>query len=101
MALLSYLSTSELQEKLGTQCKNLRLAHNHSRKKASSLTGVPEGTLKAFENSGQISLRQLLMICEVYGDVNKVMDILPTHDPQTMDELLKKNDSKKRKRGRG
>ena len=91
---------SDIQLKLAKQCQTLRLAQNHSRETAAKLTGVPASTLKTFELTGKISLKQFLMICHVYGDLGNAMLLLPEKEFQTMDDMLTSQKGKQRKRGR-
>lgn len=96
----SLLMPSDIQMKLAKQSQNLRLAQNHSRETAAKLTGVPVSTLKTFELTGKISLKQFLMICHVYGDLGNAMLLLPDKEFQSMDDMLASQKDKPRKRGR-
>ncbi|MFK5912758.1 MAG: helix-turn-helix transcriptional regulator [Woeseiaceae bacterium] len=87
--MLSILSVSDLSDELATSLKNKRKWLKHSRDKASELSGVPVPTLRRFEDTGEISLRQLLMLCQVYGDFSGFKNIFTIPTARTIDELLK------------
>jgi len=99
--MISLLTASEVQTKLADRFKAARLIKNHSRSTASTLTGVPESTLKKFELSGQVSLRQFLQLCHVYGDLAKAEALFNAEKPVSMDAFLNaENAPAKRQRGR-
>ena len=84
------MSACDLSEELATSLKNKRKWLKHSREKASELSGVPVPTLRRFENTGEISLRQLLMLCQVYGDPSGFKDIFTIPKARTINELIKR-----------
>ena len=94
------LMPGEIQTQLAQNFKKKRLEQAHSRSKAAKLTGVPEATLKAFERTGQISLRQFLMLCHVYGDLSATHLLLPQKTRLTMEDLLTSKPPSPRQRGR-
>jgi HTH-type transcriptional regulator/antitoxin HipB len=98
MSIINFTTPGEMQTQLAQKFKLARLAQNHSRASAATLTGVPEATLRAFETTGKISLRQFLMLCHVYGELNQCETLFPDKTPMSMDELLA--DIPKRQRGR-
>jgi transcriptional regulator with XRE-family HTH domain len=57
----------------------------------STRSGVPYGTIRKFESTGNISLRQFLMLYEAIGDLNKVRRLTkPERDqPTSIEEVLK------------
>jgi transcriptional regulator with XRE-family HTH domain len=93
------ITPGEIQLQLAELFKTARLAQGHSRSKAAKLTGVPDATLRKFENEGQISLRQFLMLCHAYGDLGAADQLFPPRPIHSMDDLLQA-DSKPRQRGR-
>ena len=71
-------------------CK-LRKKNKLSVKALSTCSGVPYGTIRKFENTGNISLRQFLMLYEAVGDLKK-FHALTSHnenEPTSIDEVLK------------
>ena len=94
--MLSNISTpNELQGRLATALRTVRRSKKHSRKEASLRSGVPESTIRRFESTGEISLRQLLMLCDIYGDLAAAETLFPAPTASTMDELLALNAARK------
>ena len=83
-----YKLPSEIQRSLSTSFRTARKFRKHSRKEASIRSGVPEATIRRFEDTGEISLRQLLMLCDVYGSHLTADSLFPKPEPQSMDELI-------------
>lgn len=81
-------SPREVQNHLATALRKQRKARKHSRQKAAEFSGVPSATLRRFEATGEISLRQFLMLCATYGDLTHADKLFPETGPATMDELL-------------
>ncbi len=90
---------ADLQRRIGAAAKEARLARNHSRETAATLTGVPAPTLKAFELTGNISLKQLVLICRTYGKLEPLMALFEPAPPESLDQLIKQ-DVTPRQRGR-
>ena len=100
MSINKLLTPGETQTALAAQFKHARLAVGHSRAKAAKLSGVPEATLRGFETKAQISLRQLLMLCHVYGDLASCERLFPVKPILTMNQLLAAETKPPRQRGR-
>ncbi len=81
-------SPIEVQRILAAELRRARKMRKHSRAEAATRSGVPAATIRRFEATGEISLRQLLMLCEVYGDLNKAIQVLEAPPAATMDELI-------------
>ncbi|TNH05930.1 helix-turn-helix domain-containing protein [Testudinibacter sp. TR-2022] len=71
---LSLLSAYDVQQSVATYLRQKRKEKKLSRKALAERCLVPEATIKKFETTGQISLRQLLMIWQI------VADLKPFHD---------------------
>lgn len=89
---------SEFQTIMANKAKEARLRANHSRKKAALMTGVPEGTIRQFEDTGKISLPQFIAITHVYGDMNQLAQLFPEPKINELEHII--NPPKKRQRGR-
>ncbi|MFT4925876.1 MAG: hypothetical protein ACI8WB_001971 [Phenylobacterium sp.] len=100
MSINQLLTPGEVQTTLAVQFKRARLELGHSRAKAAKLSGVPEATLRGFETKAQISLRQFLMLCHVYGDMAASEQLFVPKPALTMDQLLAAEAKPKRIRGR-
>ncbi len=81
-------SPREVQDHLAAVLRQRRRVRKHSRQKAAEFSGVPGPTLRRFETTGEISLRQFLMLCATYGDLGRAAGLFPEPGPATMDELL-------------
>lgn len=86
--LSNYKQPSDIQRLLSTSFRTARKFKKHSRKEASFRSGVPEATIRRFEDTGEISLRQLLMLCDIYGSLVTAGSLFPKPEPQSMDELI-------------
>ena len=86
--MLSIKTAREVQQSLGDALRRARRQRKHGREEAARRSGVPAPTIRRFESTGEISLRQFLMLCEVYGDPGKVEGAFPLPGASTMDELI-------------
>ncbi len=87
--IVSFKSTAQLSAELALNLKKKRIWMKHSRAKAAELSGVPAPTIRRFEESGNISFRQLLMLAEIYGDLSCFENIFNLPEARTMNELIK------------
>ena len=92
--MISISSPKELQDDLAEKFKSKRKWMKHSRANAAKLSGVPEPTIRRFENTGEISFRQFLMLCNTYGDLSIYTYSFSKPPARTMDELIKLNKRK-------
>ena len=86
---------SEVQMKIAAKVKETRRMRGQSRKKCSELSGIPTPTLRRFEDTGQISFRQFLLLVELYGDLSTVISSINLPIAKSMDELIKLSKMKK------
>ena len=87
-----FRTSREVQDYLAAALRQRRRARKHSRQEAAKVSGVPAPTIRRFETSGEISLRQFLMLCASYGDLKQAEGLFPEPGPATMDELLATHD---------
>jgi transcriptional regulator with XRE-family HTH domain len=93
-------SPKEIQEELKERFKALRLDIGYTQEALASRSGVSLGSLKRFEQSGEISLSNLLKlsaILDALGEFEKLF--LPKETKAKSLEELIKSEPKKRKRG--
>jgi len=93
-------SPFEMANEIAKKAQEKRLKLNLSQQTLSEKSGVSYGTLKKFEQKGQISLESLLKIALALGEMNKFDQLFAKTDdqlPASLDELL---DDHLRKRGR-
>lgn len=87
--MISINTPYEVQLELANKHKIKRKWLKHSRKQAAIITGVPEATIRKFEDTGEISLRQFLMLCNTYWDLDSFQSSFLKPQARTMDELVK------------
>ena len=88
-------TTSDAVAQLKDDFKAARKRAKHSRDEAALRTSVPSPTIRKFEMTGQISLRQFLLLAEVYGDIAAICAAsFPIPVAKSMDELLRSQESK-------
>ena len=98
--MVSIKSPFEIAKESAKRSQEIRLKLNLSQQTLSEKSGVSYGTLKKFEQKGQISLESLLKIALALGEIDKFEFLFAkTNDqlPTSLDELL---DNNSRKRGR-
>ena len=98
--MISIKSPFEMAGVIAKKAQEKRLKLNLSQQTLSEKSGVSYGTLKKFEQKGQISLESLLKIALALGEMDKFEHLFATTDdklPTSLDELL---DDNPRKRGR-
>ena len=81
----------EVSEDLTDKVRRLRKVKKLSQQQLANKSGVSLGSLKRFENTGQISLESLLKIALVLGRLNDFDQLFQPHDelPESLDEILK------------
>ncbi|MGV8091743.1 MAG: hypothetical protein AB2L24_07760 [Mangrovibacterium sp.] len=79
--------------------KQRRLEKNYTQKALTSRAGIPLGTYRRFETSGEISLRGLVLVGLALGMTDEFDRLFSAPAYRSMDELLDIKKSKKRKRG--
>lgn len=98
--MISIKSPFEVAKEVAKKAQEKRLKLNLSQQTLSEKSGVSYGTLKKFEQKGQISLESLLKIALVLGDIEQFEHLFAETDnksPSSIDELLAEHP---RKRGR-
>lgn len=98
--MISMKSPFEMAKAIAKKAQEKRLKLNLSQQTLSEKSGVSYGTLKKFEQTGQISLESLLKIALALGEMDKFDQLFAKTDdqlPASLDELL---DDHPRKRGR-
>jgi transcriptional regulator with XRE-family HTH domain len=100
MVSINMITPSEMQQRIASRARELRLALNLSQQSLSKKSGVSYGSLKKFEQTGQISLESLLKLAVILGcmdDFNALFVHKSAEKAVSLDELI---DDGKRKRGR-
>lgn len=91
---LSLHSAFDIQQSFANYLRQKRKNKKLSRKALAQRCLVPEATIKKFETTGQISLRQLLMIWQILDDLDRLHQLTKPIKPmpKTIDEVLLDND---------
>lgn len=100
MISISIITPSEMQMMVARRARDLRLELNLSQQTLSEKSGVSYGSLKKFEQTGQISFESLLKLAVVLGcidDFNALFALKSAQEALSLDDLLENG---KRKRGR-
>lgn len=99
MITINMFTPREMQKIIAQQLRTLRLELNLSQQTLSQKSGVSYGSLKKFEQAGQISLESLLKLAAVVGRMDDFKGLFAPAPGSALSlgELLK---SEKRKRGR-
>lgn len=85
-------------KEIASRVKERRLEQNYTQKAFSNRAGVGYDAYRRFENSGEITLRNLIL-CAMVLDMLTDFDTLFTQKSyQSMDDLLKSKETKKRQR---
>lgn len=91
---LSLLSTTDVQASLCQWLLSHRRALKLSREKLSQRSTVPASTIKKFETTGQISLRQFILLWQSLDELERLNNLtreVPqvSKPPLSIDEVLK------------
>jgi len=94
MSKLSLLSTADVQTNMCQWLKAQRKAANLSREKLAQLSTVPASTIKKFENTSQISLRQFLQLWQSLDELARLNNLTKqslqiAKAPQSIEEVLR------------
>lgn len=86
----SLLSAYDVQINLANYCRQQRNVLKLSRDALAAKSTVPASTLKRFETTGEISLRQLCLIWQVLDDLKRLNQLTqpPVKIPRTIEEVL-------------
>ena len=86
-------------QKIAVRVKEKRLERNLTQKSFAKRAGVGYDAYRKFENTGEITLRNLLLCAVVLDDVEGFTELFTQKTWKNIDELLKIEKIKKRKRG--
>jgi transcriptional regulator with XRE-family HTH domain len=89
----------QITELMGQKIQKLRVHKNWTQKTLSERSGVSLGTLRRFEQSGDISLNSLMMLVGALGMLDEFLKILEPPLARSIRELERMEKVKTRKRG--
>jgi transcriptional regulator with XRE-family HTH domain len=85
--------------KIAGRVKDKRLERNLTQKAFAKRAGVGYDAYRKFENTGEITLRNLVLCAVVLDEIDAFAELFTKRTYQSTDELLKMQREKKRKRG--
>lgn len=91
MSALVWETAEELNQKLAKRVRNIRRRRSISQQKLADMSGVSYGSIKRFEQTGQISLLSLTRIAmalDIAGDMRNLFTEVPYRDIQ---EVINEN----------
>lgn len=96
------LSCYEIAEKIANDVKELRLRENLTQRALAKKSGVSLGSLKRFETTYEISLKNLIQLGITLKLVDGLLKSFEKETPQIIEEILKEKNAiySSRKRGR-
>lgn len=90
--MLSLLSGVDVQEDLADYVQRRRKGLKWSRGALAERSTVPAPTIKKFETTGQISLRQFLLLWQCIDDLQRIQNLTLDSEqksmPRTLEEVL-------------
>lgn len=91
--MLSLLSAHDVQSALKDHIRSQRKSLKLSREALAERSTVPAPTIKRFETTGQISLRQFLLLWQCVDELSRVHDLSVDRQqdkpPSSIDEVLR------------
>jgi transcriptional regulator with XRE-family HTH domain len=93
-----FLSPAEHLREICTRVKERRIELNITQKELASRSGVSFGSVKRFEQSGEISLKNLIQIAIVLRAIDDFSNLFERKPYDSIDELIEERKSKKNKR---
>ena len=91
MSALVWETAEELNQKLAERVRNIRRRRSISQQKLADMSGVSYGSIKRFEQTGQISLLSLTRIAmalDIAGELRNLFTEVPYRDNQ---EVINEN----------
>lgn len=96
----SLLTPDESEKLLASRVKMLRLRAGYKRSTLAKRAGVSEASLKRFETSGQVSLKNLLRLAYALGRLEEFADLFIQPEATSLSELQANSRASVPKRGK-
>ncbi|HIQ07717.1 MAG TPA: transcriptional regulator [Thiotrichaceae bacterium] len=89
--MLSLFTAYDVQQKLAASVQHKRKQLKLSRHALAEKSTVPASTIKKFETTAQISLRQFILLWQCVDSLDSLVDLCKESpdEPQSIDEVLK------------
>ncbi len=98
--LLDDFNPGVILKNIAARMKRNRLELNLSQQALSKKSGISLGSLKRFEQTGEISLKSLVMLALALDATYEFTQLFAGSQYQSIDELLSRDKAKNAKRGR-
>jgi transcriptional regulator with XRE-family HTH domain len=92
-------SLDSVLKRIAGRVKERRIERNLTQKAFAKRAGVGYDAYRKFENTGEITLHNLVLCAIALDDVDNFAELFAKKTYQSIDELLKTKEIKKRKRG--
>ena len=93
------ISPNPILKGIADRVKEKRLERNLTQKAFAKRSGVGYDAYRKFENTGEITLNNIVLCAIALDDVDGFLNLFARKSYQSIDELLKTQEIKKRKRG--
>jgi len=97
---LSDSNLTAIATSIAERMKRNRLELNLTQNALASRSGVSFGSVRRFENTGEISLKSLIMIAIALDSTEEFSSLFSTRKYKTIEDVLSLHEPKTRKRGR-
>lgn len=91
MILDRFQTPSERAQQIATREKTKRKLQKITQKELSERTGISLGSIKRFEQTGEISFVSLLKIADVLNETDGFDELFTTHIYQSIQEVIDEN----------
>jgi transcriptional regulator with XRE-family HTH domain len=97
----SLQTPKEVAGDIAKSSKQRRLQMNITQKELAERSGVSFGSVKRFEQKGEVSLKNLLQIAVVLRSLDEFGQLFKAESYRSIDEMLEQKKVNKRERARG
>lgn len=89
MSNLDLISTNtEIALKIATQFKHLRKLRHISQKDLATQSGISYGSIKRFEQTGEVSFSSLIKLAQVLGAVDEFLKLFNSYEYKSIEEAI-------------
>jgi len=97
---LGGLNSTDIINTIAQKVRQNRLELNLTQKALATRSGISFGSLRRFENTGEISLKSLILIAIALDATDEFDTLFTKQKYQSIDQLVNANQSLTKKRGR-
>ncbi|TVQ64821.1 MAG: XRE family transcriptional regulator [Balneolaceae bacterium] len=95
-----FYTPKEVSDDIAGRAKQRRLQLNITQKELAERSGVSFGSVKRFEQKGEVSLKNLLQIAVVLRSLDEFSKLFQPESYRTIDEMLEQKKTTVRERAR-